>query len=106
MQRPSDDSRPTPQRLAALAVRVLEEAAVDARYEPIKPTMAHRLALGWLAYCGLSEPWRTRTFWDLLRIRGATERPDGQYCRDKDFARCLNGWRRKAGLPPKADWYR
>lgn len=100
------ESKPKPQRLSAFAVAILEEAAVSARYQPIKRTPAHRLALGWLAYIGISEPWRTEMFWKLLGKAEGMNRPDGQYCRDMDFAVCLNGWRRMVGLPPKADWYR
>ncbi len=100
------ESKPSRQRLVAFAVAVLEEAAVAARFAPIKRTVAHRLALGWLAYVGLSEPWRTDTFWKLLGTAEGLDRSDGQYCRDRSFANCLNGWRRMAGLPPKDDWYR
>jgi hypothetical protein len=100
------DSKPSPQRLAAFAVAVLEEAALAARFAPIRPTVAHRLALGWLAYAGLSEPWRTALFWQLLRTAPEAHKPDAQYCRDGEFGRCLAGWRRLAGLPEKTDWYR
>src|SRR6478735_1370159 len=100
------ESNPSPQRLTAFAVAVLEEAAVAARHGPITRTMAHRLALGWLAYVGLSERWRTESFWKLLGTAEGVDRTDGQYCRERDFANCLNGWRRMAGLPPKDDWYR
>ncbi len=100
------DSKPSPRRLALFAVTILEEAASEARHAPIKRTVAHRLALGWLAYIGISEPWRTEKFWSLLGGADGLGRPDGQYCRDKDFAVCLNGWRRMIGLPHKDDWYR
>lgn len=100
------ESVPSRERLAFLAFRVLEEAALEARRAPIRRTVAHRLALAWLAYAGFSEPWRTKMFWDLLGQDKYPDRPDGQYCRDGDFERCLNGWRRLIGLPAKADWYR
>jgi hypothetical protein len=98
--------KPSLERLSALAVAVLEEAAIEARHAPIKRTVAHRLALGWLAYVGISEPWRTEAFWKLLGSADGLDKPQGQYCRDGEFARCLNGWRRMAGLPSKSDWYR
>ena len=97
---------PSPQRLAVFAVAILEEAAIAARHEPIKRTVSHRLALGWLAYIGLSEPWRTDKFWKLLGDADGLDRPDGQYVRDQELGRCLNGWRRLVGLRPKDDWYR
>lgn len=106
MKKIPTDSAPNPQRLAVFAVLILEDAAVKARFEPIKPTVAHRLALGWLAYIGVSEQWRTELFWKLLRTITHPGRPDGQYCRDSEFRRCLAGWRRLVGLPPKEDWYR
>lgn len=98
--------KPSPRRLSVLAVLVLEEAALAARFAPITRTASHRLALAWLAYAGVSEPWRTEMFWALLGSAENLDRPSGQYCRDGDFARCLNGWRRLVGLPAKADWYR
>ena len=101
-----DSPKPHPQRLSVFAVTILEETAVAARFEPIQPTLAHRLALAWLAYIGLSEDWRTELFWKLLRTHELAGRPDGQYRRESDFARCLNGWRRMAGTPTKADWWR
>lgn len=100
-----ESPKPSPQRLAAFAVAILEEAAIEARRAPIKRTVAHRLALGWLAYIGISEPWRTEKFWKLLGD-GDFGRPDSQYVRDQEFGRCLAGWRRMVGLPPKDDWYR
>lgn len=100
------ESPPSPQRLTFLAFRILEDAAIEAREAPIKRTIAHRLALGWLAYIGMSEPWRTEMFWRVLGTDGRLDRPDGRYRRDIDFARCLNGWRNMIGLPPKDDWYR
>lgn len=99
------DSKPSASRLAGFAFMVLEEAAIQARRAPIKRTVAHRLALGWLAYIGISEKWRTEKFWALLGEYDGLGRPDGQYCRDMEFATCLNGWRRMIGLPPKPDWY-
>ena len=106
MDPPHPESKPSPQRLDFLAFRVLEDAAIEARETPIRRTIAHRLALGWLAYAGLSEPWRTELFWRTLGGDDRLDRPGGQYCRDMDFARCLNGWRRRIGLAPKEDWYR
>ena len=100
------DSKPSMRRLSTLAVAVLEDAAIAARFEPIQRTVAHRLALAWLAYVGISETWRTTLFWKLLGESEGLDRPDGQYCRDGEFARCLNGWRRLVDLPPKNDWYR
>ena len=101
-----DAAKPHPQRLSIFAVTILEEAAVAARFAPIQPTVAHRLALAWLAYVGLSEDWRTAAFWKLLRRHDVAGRSDGQYRRDAEFANCLNGWRRMAGMPAKADWWR
>ena len=100
-----DSTQPHPQRMAIFAVTILEEAAKAARFEPIKPTVAHRLALAWLAYIGLSEPLRTETFWKLLRTFEESHRPDGQYCRESQIAACLNGWRRLAGMPEKLAWW-
>ena len=103
---PGRSAKPSPQRLAVFAFMILEEAAISARHQPIKRTVAHRLALGWLAYAGLSEPWRTEKFWKLLGDADELGRSDGQYVRDQEFARCLSGWRRCVGLPSKEDWYR
>lgn len=99
-------AQPSPRRLTVFAVMILEEAAIAARREPIKRTVSHRLALGWLAYIGVSEPWRTETFWNLIGEVDGLGRPDGQYVRDQELGRCLNGWRRLVGLAPKEDWYR
>ena len=84
---------------------ILEQVAVEARRAPIKRAVAHRLALGWLAYIGISEPWRTEKFWKLLGNADMV-RPDSQYIRDPEFGRCLTGWGRLVGLPPKDDWFR
>jgi hypothetical protein len=107
MESTSEQSaKPSPQRLAAFAVAILEEAAIAARHGSIKRTVAHRLALGWLAYIGISEAWKTERFWNLLGSAECRHRPDGQYVRDQELGRCLNGWRRLVGLAPKDDWYR
>jgi len=84
---------------------IIEQAALDARREPIERTPAHRLALAWMAYAGLSEPWRTKKFWDLLGRAEGARRSDYQYLRDHDLGRCLNGWWIAAGVRPMDDWW-
>ena len=97
--------KPSPNRLSFLAFKVLEDAAVEARLAPIKPAVAHRLALAWLAYVGISEPWRTELFWKVLGDNSHTG-PHALMMRERDLARCLNGWRRLIGLPPKVEFWR
>jgi len=100
----SRESKPSAQRLSFIAFKVLEQAAFDARHGPITPAIAHRLALGWLAYIGISEPWRTELFWKTIgNITHFAQH--AQMMRDRDLGRCLNGWRRLIGLPPKDPWY-
>lgn len=58
----SPPKRPTRRRLCMQALRVLEQAAADAKEAPIAVTPAIRLALGWLIYDGLAEVWQAETF--------------------------------------------
>lgn len=52
--------------LAALALRVLEDALAEASHGPVQRTWGHRLALSWLRHAGLAEEWQCRSFWKLL----------------------------------------
>lgn len=67
------DSTPRPsarQRLAILALDVLEEAFVEARIEPIERTALHRLALGYLLLSGWANSAQVRTLWEVLGHEG------------------------------------
>lgn len=97
-------AKPTGPRLTSLAVMVLEEAAGEARTAPIKRTLAHRLALAWLGYAGVAEPWQIAEFWTALAEVASPDHPSSQYCRDTRFDTLFRRWRFVAGLP--GDQYR
>ena len=99
-------SRPTTTRLSALAIMVLEEAAREARTDPIKRALPHRLALAWLGYCGAAQPWQIEQFWTLLGTVYAPDHPRSQGYRDQEFGILLTRWRADAGLEEKLFWWR
>src|SRR5436190_21616989 len=53
---------PDPCRLTRHALAVIARAVEDAQAGPIKPTPGIRLALGWLSFQRLAEPWRVEQF--------------------------------------------
>lgn len=67
-----DESRPksTSERLALLALDVLDEAFVLARLEPIERTPLHRLALGYLLLAGCANAAQVTTLWAVLGHEG------------------------------------
>ena len=90
--------RPDRTRLTALAIMLLEEAAGEARRAPIRRTLAHRLALAWLGYASVAEPWQIAEFWTALAEVAIASHPSSQYCRDSRFDTLFRRWRFVAGI--------
>ena len=87
-QRPSKSTR---QRLALLALDVLDEAFVEARLEPIQRTPLHRLALSYLLVAGCANAAQVTTLWAVLGHEGLYEQ---MACRQSHFGTMIHHIRR------------
>lgn len=60
-------------RLAILALDVLDQAFVEAKFEPIERTALHRLALGYLLFAGCANRNQVTELWEVLGHEGQFE---------------------------------
>ena len=90
-------TRPSRQRIDQLALHILEQAAAEARTEPIERTHAHRLALAWLTYADIATPCQAKSFWDSLGHAGLYAGESGAFYRRCDPPNLLAGWKRRLG---------
>ena len=79
-------SRSARQRLALLALDVLDEAFVEADREPIERTPLHRLALGYLLFAGWANRAQVTSLWEVLGHEGQFEQMS---CRQSHFG-CMS----------------
>ena len=82
----------TNQRLALLALDVLDDAFVEARLEPIQRSPLHRLALGYLLLAGCANAKQVTTLWVVLGHEGLYEQMS---CRQSHFGRMIHHIRRE-----------
>ena len=82
----------TRQRLALLALDVLDDAFVEARLEPIDRTPLHRLALGYLLLAGCANAAQVRTLWAVL---GHEDLYAQMSCRQSHFGSMIHHIRRE-----------
>lgn len=90
------DNRPPRERLTAIALRILEDVLAQGNHGPVKGTLAHRLALAWLAYEKIGLQWHYRIFWQEM----AAERPKDtykNYIRVTTLTGLLNYWYTQIG---------
>jgi putative SOS response-associated peptidase YedK len=57
---------PTNDTITAIAMRTLEDAVAQAQCGVAQRTWGHRLALSWLARCGVAADWQCSRFWATL----------------------------------------
>lgn len=76
------------QRLAILALDVLEEAYREAREKPISRTSLHRLALGYLMLTGCAGAGQVTILWRVLGHEGVFEQMP---CRQSHFSNIVHG---------------
>lgn len=104
------DQAPTRDRMTYLALRVLEDALAQAKDGPVVRTVAHRLALGWLAYSGLASPERCTAFWNTMADAFRSQHGMfSSYCRTSYMCSFLDRCWRDQGWPPpwptdRANW--
>lgn len=82
----------TKQRLALLALDVLDDAFVEARLEPIQRTPLHRLALGYLLLAGCANAAQVTTLWSVLGHEGLYQQMS---CRQSHFGSMIHHIRRE-----------
>lgn len=88
--------RPSVARITRLAIMVLEEAAQEARFYPVKRSAAHRLALAWLTYMDFASTMQADSFWRILGHQGSyATGKEGDFRRKADIDTFLNSWRRQ-----------
>jgi len=106
--KPRVASRPTKQRLTAIALRILEEALASARHGTVRRTLAHRLALAWLAHERIGLPWHYDAFWRAM-AESYDYAPAEYGLRSRDLTGILNYWYQATGrqIPShtqRAEW--
>lgn len=74
------------QRLAILALDVLDAAYVEAKSEAIERTALHRLALGYLLFAGWANRNQVMALWEVLGHEGQFEQMS---CRESHFG-CMS----------------
>lgn len=79
------------QRLAILALDVLDEAFVEAKWEPIERTPLHRLALGYLLFTGWANRNQVAALWEVLGHEGQFQQMS---CRESHFGCMIDHIRR------------
>jgi putative SOS response-associated peptidase YedK len=90
---------PSPSRITALSLRLLEDAYAETRLITIERTNAHRLALAWLVHSGVADEKDARSFWRYLATHNAAEHEMVQGCRIPPHGmRTLDRWHEKAGF--------
>ena len=82
----------TKQRLALLALDVLDDAFVEARLDPIQRTPLHRLALGYLLLAGCANTKQVTKLWAVLGHEGLYEQVS---CRQSHFGSMIHHIRRE-----------
>lgn len=91
-------NKPTRQRLDRLALTILEQAAADAKEQPIVRVPAHRLALAWLTYTDIMSAHEAASFWNCLGHAGQYGGPKGEFYRQCDPKWMLARWKERAGV--------
>lgn len=89
-------SPPTRERLTAISLRILEEAAALAYHGPVRRTLAHRLALAWLSYEGIGLPWHYEAFWKRMAEPLFGQNPEYRL-RYQGLTGLLDYWYRQLG---------
>lgn len=93
-----NDSRPTRERLTAIALRILEDALAQGNHGPVRGTLAHQLALAWLAYEKIGLDWHYRNFWQEMAAEGSKDTYKN-YFRTTTLTGLLNHWYGQLGWP-------
>lgn len=99
---PPADPRLTRSRLSHHALVVLEAAHERGFEAPTPLTAADRLAIGWLLWCGVAQPWQTKA-WARALTQLGDHGMDG-YCRERDLTIYLNRWRAVIADRDRACW--
>lgn len=90
-------AKPSRRRVDELALRVLEEAALEARTTPVERTHGHRLALAWLTFTDTATPDQAKDFWDCLGHAEKYAGERGAFYRTCDPKIFLQSWRKRIG---------
>jgi hypothetical protein len=84
---------PSKDRLTQLALRALEEALAEAERGPVKRHFGHRLALAWLAHCGIGLDWHYAKFWNAMADAHPRENDTFKhYLRSRNLSGLLDHW--------------
>ena len=95
----------TNDELKLMALKVLEEAARQARLMPVPRSLGLRFALAWLYAAGGGEKWLYDGFWrEATRPVGAgSEEGPAAIVRSQTVNACLNGIYRAVGVERTAE---
>ena len=111
MFKPDKEPPPSRERMTLLALAILEEALAQKERGKIKRTRAHRLALSWIAYCGIGLEWHHKAFWKALADEHLNEANETyrRSNRVRDLIMLLDYWWVDIGYQPpcvvtRAEW--
>lgn len=87
-------------RIITLALRTLEDVALQAEDGIVERHWGHKLALQVLVRVGVALPWQAKHFWTAMAdpIRNTTFPHHDHYIRSTALEGCLGYWRHAAGM--------